>query len=291
MISFIQHVNDDCGNRLQERNLFAACIIQKSIWTDIVIGALLHPTCFSKLPKNNIPRNCKITNERLLLFFCWTWHYEDKCRKALWLRERDASWRSCKRRCQANRDFFLERNMNCCSARCGAKVRIVRIKPLTLSLPRVINIKFPLQHHQKYYITQYEGELGFSFTQMKDDYTVKFLTTSFIHFSSKGWENVLLNLGVKGLNNFTRPTREIGSQKVLNTSLYACAVPFAVVGGELGRSEKLIWSQMTGEAGAQRPRGLLDARQSRVAAFTAAERQPVRFLGLEDKALAPVLLL
>ena len=31
---------------------------------------------------------------------------------------------------------------------------------LTLSLPRVINIKFPLQPHQKYNITQY-GELGF----------------------------------------------------------------------------------------------------------------------------------
>ena len=32
---------------------------------------------------------------------------------------------------------------------------------LTLSLPRVINFKFPLQTHQKYYVTQY-GELGFS---------------------------------------------------------------------------------------------------------------------------------
>ena len=31
---------------------------------------------------------------------------------------------------------------------------------LTLSFPRVINIKFLLQPHQKYYITQYE-ELGF----------------------------------------------------------------------------------------------------------------------------------
>ena len=31
---------------------------------------------------------------------------------------------------------------------------------LTLSLPRVINFKFPLQPHQEYYITQYE-ELGF----------------------------------------------------------------------------------------------------------------------------------
>ena len=41
---------------------------------------------------------------------------------------------------------------------------------LTLSLPRVINFKFPLQPRQKYYITQYE-ELGFSsLTQLRDDY-------------------------------------------------------------------------------------------------------------------------
>ena len=36
-----------------------------------------------------------------------------------------------------------------------------RSKKLPLSLPRVINVKFPLQPHQQYYITQYE-ELGFS---------------------------------------------------------------------------------------------------------------------------------
>ena len=42
---------------------------------------------------------------------------------------------------------------------------------LTLSLPRVIKLKFPLEPHQGYDITQY-GELGFSqLTQMKDDYT------------------------------------------------------------------------------------------------------------------------
>ena len=44
---------------------------------------------------------------------------------------------------------------------------------LTLSLPRlrVINFKFPLYPHQKYFITQYE-EVDFSYlTQMKDDHT------------------------------------------------------------------------------------------------------------------------
>ena len=34
-------------------------------------------------------------------------------------------------------------------------------QPLTLSLPRMINFKFPLQPYEKYYITQYE-ELGYS---------------------------------------------------------------------------------------------------------------------------------
>ena len=44
-----------------------------------------------------------------------------------------------------------------------------QLETLTLSLPRVINLKFPLQPHQKYYITQYE-EFGFSLlTKMNDD--------------------------------------------------------------------------------------------------------------------------
>ena len=53
---------------------------------------------------------------------------------------------------------------------------------LTLSLSRVINFKFLLQPHQKYYTTQCE-ELGFSsLTQMKDDYTTNshFLNYTFL---------------------------------------------------------------------------------------------------------------
>ena len=65
---------------------------------------------------------------------------------------------------------------------------------LTLSLPRVINFKFPLQPHQKYNITQY-GELGFSWlTQMKDDYA-----TNFHHILL---DNTCFNLGVKALMIF-----------------------------------------------------------------------------------------
>ena len=62
---------------------------------------------------------------------------------------------------------------------------------LTLSLPRVINFKFLLQPHQKYYITQCE-ELGFSWLILRWKMIVlPILTTSLIHFSWKCWENVL----------------------------------------------------------------------------------------------------
>ena len=40
---------------------------------------------------------------------------------------------------------------------------------------------------------------------MKDDYTTNSHTTSPKHFSIKGWENVLFELGVKGLKGRSRP--------------------------------------------------------------------------------------
>ena len=63
---------------------------------------------------------------------------------------------------------------------------------LTLALSRVINLKFLPQ-------PQY-GELGFPwFTQMKGDYNTS--NSHYLTYTSLlgGWENVLLNLGVKGL--------------------------------------------------------------------------------------------
>ena len=53
---------------------------------------------------------------------------------------------------------------------------------LTLSLPRVINVKFLLQPHQKYYTTQYE-ELGCSWlTKLTNDYTTNshYITHTFL---------------------------------------------------------------------------------------------------------------
>ena len=71
----------------------------------------------------------------------------------------------------------------------------------TLSLPRVTNFKFPLQRNQEYYITKYE-ELGFSLlTQMVNEIILPILTTSLIHFSLKGWENVLFELGIERVNS------------------------------------------------------------------------------------------
>ena len=73
---------------------------------------------------------------------------------------------------------------------------------LTLSLPRVINSKFPLQPHQKYYITQCE-ELDFSQrTNMKDDYTTN--SHYLINFYWKGWENVLFELGGERVKRVTQ---------------------------------------------------------------------------------------
>ena len=63
-------------------------------------------------------------------------------------------------------------------------------RPLTLSIPRVINFTFLLQPHQKYYITQYE-ERGFSSLILKRRMIIlPILTTAHIHLSSKGWESV-----------------------------------------------------------------------------------------------------
>ena len=66
----------------------------------------------------------------------------------------------------------------------GEKLKLIHlgVKRSTLSLPRVINVKFPLQPHQKCDMTQYE-ELAFhSLLKLKDDYTTSshYLTYTFL---------------------------------------------------------------------------------------------------------------
>ena len=75
----------------------------------------------------------------------------------------------------------------------------IAVMNLSLSLPRVINLKFPLQPHQKYNITQY-GELGFSkLTQMKDDYTTNSHYLIYTFSVQKVGRMYFSNLGVEGL--------------------------------------------------------------------------------------------
>ena len=70
---------------------------------------------------------------------------------------------------------------------------------LTLSLPRVINFKFLLLPHQKYYITQYE-ELGFPLlTQIRDDHTTNSHLITYT-FSLQEFGRMYC-LGAKGLKS------------------------------------------------------------------------------------------
>ena len=74
---------------------------------------------------------------------------------------------------------------------------LVEAASLTLSLPRVITWKFPLQPHQKYNITQSTEWSTWLFIAYSDErrlyYQLPLL--HLIHFSLKGWENIRFQLG------------------------------------------------------------------------------------------------
>ena len=64
----------------------------------------------------------------------------------------------------SNKWFFFVDDVQTKAAICSMQFETgwdMTMRGLILSFPKVINLKFPLQSHQKYYITQY-GELGFS---------------------------------------------------------------------------------------------------------------------------------
>ena len=61
-------------------------------------------------------------------------------------------------------------------------------RPSTLSLPRAINFKFPLHCSLTRNILRWKMIM------------LPILTTSFIHFSLEGWENVLFELGSDRVN-------------------------------------------------------------------------------------------
>ena len=77
------------------------------------------------------------------------------------------------------------------------------------SLPWVINIKFPLQPHKKYYTSYNMKNLANHRLPRWKMITLPILANLLIHFSSKGWENVLFQLGSERVNclfNFCYPT-------------------------------------------------------------------------------------
>ena len=92
------------------------------------------------------------------------------------------------------------------------------IVDVILSLPRVVNFKFLLQPHQKYYITQY-GEFFIDYSEERL-LCCPFSLPHLCIFSLKGWENVLFELGrerVKSLGNaqvmktkIRRPKQQVG---------------------------------------------------------------------------------
>ena len=77
--------------------------------------------------------------------------------------------------------------------------------PALSRLPEVINFKFPLQPHQKYYITQYE-ECDFSkLTQMNDDHTTNSHYLILYISLQKVGRMHFLNFEVKELRRFHQP--------------------------------------------------------------------------------------
>ena len=79
--------------------------------------------------------------------------------------------------------------------RTGESGRMSPCKNAPVSLPRGINLKFPLQPQQKYHITRY-GELGFPWlTQMKDYYTTNSHYLTYTLLFRKAGRTYFLELG------------------------------------------------------------------------------------------------
>ena len=69
----------------------------------------------------------------------------------------------------------------------------------SLSFPRVIKVRFPMQPQLKYYITHMKSLPFHSLLRWKI-IRLPILTTSLIHFLLKGWENVLFKLRSERVN-------------------------------------------------------------------------------------------
>ena len=73
----------------------------------------------------------------------------------------------------------------------GKAVKRLPHEDYSLSLSRVISVKFPLKPHQRYYTSHSMKNLAFHSLLRWKMIILPILTTTLIQFSSKGWKNVL----------------------------------------------------------------------------------------------------
>ena len=105
---------------------------------------------------------------------------------------------------------------NACSWQSGVISQSFTPQPiqglLTLSLLRVINVKFPLQPQQKYYHTVWRTWLFIAYSQMKDYYTTNpcYLTYTFSLY--KVGRMYFVSSGVKGLKVMSDSPRLVDFQ-------------------------------------------------------------------------------
>ena len=123
-------------------------------------------------------------NERNEWMNEWMNEWIDKCKIN---QLRNLCWRNC----GVPHRIQLPKSRKCEIMKATSRLSSLQ---LTLSLPRVINFKFPPLPHQKYHITQH-GESAFhSLLRRGVIFTIPILTTSLIHFSSNSWENGFFEL-------------------------------------------------------------------------------------------------
>ena len=99
------------------------------------------------------------------------------------------------------------------------------ISPI-LSLPRVIDLKFPLQPRTRNITSHSMENLAFHSLGKWKMIILPILNTSFIHLSLKGFgERIFLNLGVKGCTCFSLwcslPRTILGAEQ-LHANLWCC---------------------------------------------------------------------
>ena len=113
---------------------------------------------------------------------------------------------------------------------------------------------FPCTPHQKAScITQYEEDVAFYSLLRWKMIILSILTTSLIHLSSKGWENVLFELGVKGLTIVAyRAFRILVGEPPLRYLFFSRELPFRQPTGasvKVDKSDHIILEDLVPDLG------------------------------------------